>query len=97
MVERRAVDKSKRMSADQMEEQLRATHPDRFNIPNVHNKGSVVTTCLKERGREAALEAAAATVPKSGEAGPATTQKSDIKCQQFMPKRWNDLCGRHPQ
>lgn len=35
------------MSAAQMEEQIRIDHPNRYDIPNVHNIWAYVTKCLK--------------------------------------------------
>lgn len=73
-----------------MEEKLRATHPDRFDIPNVHNIGSFVTTCLKERRREAELAAAAAAVPQKGEADAAPVPKK----RYTMPASYADEMER---
>lgn len=58
------VDKSKRMSGDQMQERLEAMFPARFDIPSAHHIGSSINA-IRKRLAKKAKDAAAGIERKS--------------------------------
>lgn len=52
MLERRNVDKEKRLSCVQMQKQIRISHPNRYDITSVHSIDAYVKACLRTYRRD---------------------------------------------